>query len=128
MKNAKDPESIDLFPGSRRVGVAKPSNAPRFPNLEAVKEANKRYRPPVYWFGTREMRSFGTKIASKLLGGKYFVTSEWANSSKTLRAYSIREALPDGSIDTVGKFLGYPTQKAAVSAVKYLLAKEWFEK
>lgn len=80
----------------------------RFPSLNAVKVANEargRRETRAYWFGNSEMRHFGTRIETALLGGQYFVTSEWKDYAETVRAFSVREALTDGSIDT---YWGFP--------------------
>lgn len=73
------------------------------------------------WFDRSSMRFFNTKIESGAVAihdeaGRptraRFITSERMDENHT-RRYSIREAQPDGTIDTVGEFQGYSTRDAA---------------
>lgn len=110
----------------------KPADAPRYPNLAAVKEANLRRGHETglaYWFGESEIAHFGTRFLGTLHAGKYFVTSEYKNFGRKERAFSIREAMPDGSIDTVGAgFLGYATRSEAEIALLALTETERLER
>lgn len=65
-----------------------------------------------HWFDRSTMRFFKTRIESRLIAGHRFVTSEQGPDGR--RRYSIRDAQPDGTIDTVGEFQGYGSKKAAM--------------
>ena len=65
------------------------------------------------------MRFFETRVHGGLIRGRYFITSESDLRGET-RAFSIREALPDGSIRTIGAFMDYPNLDAARHAVRGL--------
>lgn len=69
-----------------------------------------------HWFDRDTMRFFKTKIVSRLIAGKRFVTSERGPHDARAR-FTIREARPDGTIDTVGKFQAYGTRAAAMRDV-----------
>jgi hypothetical protein len=60
-----------------------------------------------HWFEPATMRFFKTRIESRLIAGHRFITSE--KGPDEVRRYTIRDARPDGSIDTVGEFQGYRT-------------------
>lgn len=77
-----------------------------------------------HWFDASTMRFFKTRIESGAVAvhdenGKptraRFITSE--KGPDEVRKYSIREAQPDGSIDTVGDFQQYRTRDAARAAL-----------
>lgn len=55
------------------------------------------------WFSPDTMAFFHTRLSRKIYGGEYFVTSEKFDSYKE-RLYTVRKAMPDGSIETVGPF------------------------
>lgn len=86
--------------------------------IDDVKRANR--LSGNHWFEPATMRFFGTRHGWKLYGGRYFITSE-RYSMCADRRYTIREALPDGSIETVGTFLGYRTRASAIRGVRHLL-------
>lgn len=68
-----------------------------------------------HWFDRDTMRFFGTRIESRLIAGKRFITSEKPPSGR--RRYTIREAMPDGTIDTVGEFCQFATLRQAKAHV-----------
>lgn len=70
------------------------------------------------WFDRGSMRFFGTRIHGGIYKGRYFITSEQPPHGP--RMYSVREAKPDGDIDTVGEFCGYRSLESAREAVKSL--------
>lgn len=76
-----------------------------------------------HWFDRSTMRFFNTKIVSPLIAGRYFVTSEFHNIGDQRRPtlFTIREAKPDASIDTVGEFQQYSTRAGAMQAVRALV-------
>jgi len=68
-----------------------------------------------HWFEKSTMRFFNTRIESRLIAGHRFITSE--KGPDEVRRYTVREALPDGSIDTVGEFQQYETLREAKAVV-----------
>jgi hypothetical protein len=77
-----------------------------------------------HWFEPSTMRFFKTRIESGAVArydddGKptraRFITSE--KGPDGVRKYSVREAQPDGTIDTVGEFQQYRTRDAARAAL-----------
>jgi hypothetical protein len=94
----------------------------RYANIADVKQANKAIGGS--WFAPSTMQFFGTRIESKLMtrtisGRQVFVTSEQLNNDSP-RLFTIREALPGGSIKTVGEFQQYPNLSDARAAVRQL--------
>lgn len=77
-----------------------------------------------HFFDADTMRFFGSRVLPTVYGGRYFITSEQDHYGNEAKAYTIRIALADGHIDTVGNFQAYATRAQAVSAVKQLVA-EW---
>lgn len=65
-----------------------------------------------HWFEPGTMRFFQSRIASGVLGGRYFVTSEKDGCSNP-RRYTVRVADNVGRIDTVGDFQQFETLTAA---------------
>ena len=92
-----------------------------FDSIAAIKLANRsRGR---HFFEPRTMRFFRSRIGRTVYGGSYFVTSEQFDD-RTPRRYTIRRASPDGAIDDVGGFQAYPSNAAAVRAIKKLIRHE----
>jgi len=58
-----------------------------------------------HFFDLNTMRCFHSRIESRLIAGKLFITSE--KGPEEIRKYTVREAQPDGTIDTVGDFQQY---------------------
>ncbi|NBW07837.1 MAG: hypothetical protein EBR82_07400 [Caulobacteraceae bacterium] len=70
------------------------------------------------WFDKSSMRFFKSRIETGIVRSgdcARFISSEQGPHGR--RAYTIREAQPDGGIDTVGKFQGYATLRAAKAAI-----------
>lgn len=69
------------------------------------------------WFADRLAKRgfFGTRVESGLIDRKYFITSERDNIQP--RAFTVRRADPDGTIDTMGEFRGHETLQDAREAV-----------
>lgn len=88
-----------------------------FQSLTQVKEANR--KSGSNFFERETMEFFNSNVESILIGGRYFVTSERMELSHP-KLFTIREAQADGDIDTVGKFRGYDTKRAAVAEAKRL--------
>ena len=86
-----------------------------FTNMTEVKKANK--EKGGHFFDKNTLRFFNSRIESSLLKNKYFITSEWYGEGFK-RLYTIREALKDGSIKTIGKFQEHKTKELAKEAIK----------
>lgn len=75
-----------------------------------------------FWFSENTMRFFQTEIESDLInldGRQFFVTSEEDPSG--LRLCTIREALADGTVETIGGFHEYDDLDEAVEALHALV-------
>ena len=86
-----------------------------------VRDFYKRNQPDGHWFDADSMRFFGTKlpeIAYESEAGVHFITRETDPSG--VSAYSVRRQLPNGDIETVGKFHSYKTRAAAAAAIRNL--------
>jgi len=91
--------------------------------MSEVKEFYARSNPNGHWFDRDTVRFFKTKlprVAYEGNAGVLFVTSETDPSGET--AYSVRRQLPNGDIETVGKFHSYKTSADARAAIKSLHA------
>lgn len=70
-----------------------------------------------HFFDKGWIRFFDAKIETKgnLIKGKYFITSEQFHGSEgsDARKYSIREAMPDGSVKTIGDFNTFKSEEEA---------------
>ena len=96
-----------------------------YSNITAIKAANKSYAEKTnraYWFALDTMRFFATKLYSKVYKGRYFITSEQfiSDHGNGPRLYSVRECMPNGSIETVGKFQAYNSLAEAKRAIQLL--------
>lgn len=77
-----------------------------FKTLADVRAANQAIGN--HWFDRATMRWWKTRIESSLRGGRFFITSEdefCIDGRRPRRVYSVREALPDGSIKTHEHYL-----------------------
>lgn len=88
--------------------------------VDDVREANDRIGG--HYFDRDTMRFFRSRIASQLYGGRYFVTSEQFDD-RSPRLYSVREALPDGSIKSASEFQEFRTAAQAVARIRELMAR-----
>lgn len=89
--------------------------------VKANKAAN------LFFFSPDTMRFFDSRIESGLIGGALFITSErppkGARSGDwEKRRFTIRAALADGNVATIGDFGEYPTQSKAHKAAERLAA------
>lgn len=84
-----------------------------------------------HWFDRDTMRFFNSRLpadSSPLIHGRYFISSEKRDGvyissgyvPGSPRAFTIREVLSDGSIQTVGEFQGYSTRARAERAARGL--------
>ena len=76
-----------------------------------------------FFFNPDAMRFFRSKVHEPPMGGRYFVTSEQYKQG-TARRFAIREAQPNGEIESVSPVLAYRTLGAARAAVRLILAFE----
>lgn len=90
----------------------------RYQTVADVRAANK--AAGRYFFERATMRFFQSRIESTLYGGRYFITSEQCPGVGHARLYSVREALPDGEIGTVGEFQQYRHIEDAREAARRL--------
>lgn len=81
---------------------------------QANKDAGK------YFFSPGAMQFFNSKVDPETWerpgGGEYFLTSEQVDE-KSPRRWTIRRALTDGAIATVGDLGAYDTRSEAVAAI-----------
>ena len=90
-----------------------------FNNITEVKKANK--EKGQHFFNRETLAFFGSKIYPELYtvqGRQFFITSE-DNFNRTQILFTIREAMPDGSIETLGEFLQHETKEQATFAIPY---------
>jgi len=80
-----------------------------FANLDAVREANRRIGHK--FFDDEAMLFFKTRIATGIIGGRFFITSEVPPNGK--RKYTVREILPSGEVITCGEFHRFSTVESA---------------
>ena len=72
-----------------------------------------------YWFDPDTMRSFGTRLGDgTIYAGRVFVSSDYTGYDRRGRAYTVRIALPDGSIGNIGGFLAFTSRTAAHKAAE----------
>ena len=94
-----------------------------YTSLTQIKQANK--AAGFHFFDDRTMRFFGSRASRTIYNGCLFVTSEQNLRDGQPRLYTIRRAMPDGSIETVGEFQQYTTREQAHAAAKALAHAEW---
>jgi hypothetical protein len=89
-----------------------------YASIDEIREANAQAtRDGGYWFSDGAMAFFNSIVYPDIYHGRYFITSESYDGSDAARAYSIRRANDDGTIDTVGEFQDYETREDAILAV-----------
>lgn len=105
-----------------QTDAAQPKARKLYATIADIKRANRALDNGVYWFAPGAMRFFGTRILPTVYGGRCFITSEQMRYD-TPRKYSVRECLPDGSIDTIGdSIMLHATREDAIAAAKAYLA------
>ena len=94
-----------------------------FNNITEVKKANK--EKGQHFFDRNTLAFFGSKVYPDLYtvdDRQFFITSEdYYNGIE--RAYTIREAMPDGDIETIGEFLQYATKEQAIFAIPFQMVR-----
>jgi hypothetical protein len=96
-----------------------------FRSIEQVKRANVALGH--HFFDPDTLRFFRSRVGSTVYGGRWFVTSEQGPGD--VRRYTVREAMPDGSIATVEPFNALSYSEAHRRAASFAHAAErcqWF--
>ena len=94
-----------------------------FNNITEVKKANKENGQ--HFFDRNTLAFFGSKVYPDLYtvaGRQFFITSE-DNFNRTEKGYTIREAMPDGDIETISEFLQYATKEQAIFAIPFQMVR-----
>jgi hypothetical protein len=92
-----------------------------FNNITDIKLANKAIGH--HWFSPSTLRFFKSKVVSDVMFGQYFITRETDFTDGI--AFTIRQALPDGQIETIGEFHVYKTKAEAIRALEnYLMQSQ----
>lgn len=71
-----------------------------------------------HFFDGEALRFFGSRVLPTFHPGGFFVTSEWTGFDHAGRAWTVRQAMPDGQIETVGEFLAHETAQDARHAAR----------
>ncbi len=85
-----------------------------FKTMAEVKQANK--EAGQHWSSKGSMRFFNSRVESKLIGGRYFVTSEIGPDERKL--YTVREVNEEAKISTVGEFQGHSSYDSAMEEIQ----------
>jgi hypothetical protein len=72
------------------------------------------------FFSKDSKKFFSSRILSTIYKGVYFITSERNGFDDYSRSFTIRMALNDGSIDTIGGFNRFKTKQQAQKFIKSL--------
>jgi hypothetical protein len=97
-----------------------------FYTISQIAQANKALGH--HWFEPATKRFFASRVLSDVYQtsqngvGAYFVSSERCNLSGESRLYTVRRALSNGAIETVGAFQAYDTARQAKAAAKRFAA------
>lgn len=84
-------------------------------------------QPGGHWFDRDTLRFFKSKlpaVAYEHDGGVFFITRETDPNGKT--AYSVREQMHDGRIETVYEFHSFATRATALAALKEVAHAKWW--
>ena len=92
-----------------------------FRTISEVREANAAIGH--HWFSRDTMRFFNSRIVGNLIDGRFFVSSERYDDGSP-RLYTIREAMPNGEIETVGEFQAFASADAARRAIRSMIREE----
>lgn len=74
-----------------------------------------------HWFDPDTIRLFASQFPPRLIAGDLFWSSERHpdGDDSWVRRFTVRRAMPNGAIETVGDFGAYPTLGAALEATAY---------
>ena len=89
-------------------------NEKMFKSLQEIMDLNR--KEGRFFFSPATLAFFNSKVHCGPYQGKHFVTSE--KDGRNPRRYTVRTALPDGTIETLGDFQGYGTLASATAAAK----------
>lgn len=89
-------------------------NEKTFESLQEIMDLN--HEAGRFFFSPSTLGFFNSKIHCGPFRGKYFVTSEKDGSKP--RRYTVRIALPDGTIETAGDFQGHGTLASAKASAR----------
>lgn len=99
-----------------------------FETIQEVKKANAILQ--LHWFDDDTMRWFRSEIESDLMtlrdDRQFFITSEQfipSQGDPFPRLFSIRQVLPDGRVQTLGKFQEYETKQEALKVLAQMHSK-----
>jgi hypothetical protein len=109
-------------PRRRVAAAATRANPAGFRTMAEIRAANK--AAGMHYFDPKTMKFFASKIEGGPYGGHYFVTSEKTGFDSRKRAYTVRKAEADGSIVTVGEFLGFAHKEDAVDHARALARRK----
>lgn len=110
--------AVSAFAGMR-MAMSGSSNKGSYRTMAQIKDAN--LEADGVFFRPAMMQIFQTRIEAGPFHGRFFVTSDQFTSMRGkqyARRYTVREALADGSIGTVGEFQQYEDKASAVKAAK----------
>lgn len=101
-----------------------------YESIEQIREANRERGH--HFFDADTMRFFRSRVLSRIVDGRFFVTSEQFVSSTgaaDARRYTIREALPDGDVVTAAdSFQEYATAAQAYKGAEKLASVSYTER
>jgi hypothetical protein len=101
----------------KSIYAPRPEHGMKYLSLEQIENHN--HDIGHHWFSPKTMRFFSCRVLSVLHLGRFFITSERdAYRDGNPRAYTIREALVCGCIETVGEFQQYATSRQAKKALQ----------
>jgi hypothetical protein len=90
---------------------------------EVIDKANsivdERGEKAYHFFDPDTLRWWGSRVSSKLYGGRFFVTSE-LSFCRDDRRYTVRFACDDGTVETIGEFRKYASWSGAHAAARRL--------
>lgn len=89
-------------------------------SMEQIRRSNK--DAGFHFFDPQTIRFFRSRIGGTVHGDGYFITSEQPPYGP--RRWTIRQAMPDGSIRSVGGFLRYSSRSEALKALRRRIRNE----
>lgn len=69
-----------------------------------------------HWFGRDALSFFKSQLATDTYSGGFFVSSEKRDDEP--RMYTVRRAMPNGAVETIGDFQAHSTKRAAIVALR----------
>jgi hypothetical protein len=93
----------------------------KYGTIEDIKRANR--EAGRYWFSPDTLRFFRSRVGREVYGGRFFISSE-QRETYTERRYTVREAMPDGTIENASKFMAYPSSQSARNHIDKLLSEK----